>query len=112
MQPPSIPAASGNESDSDSIASPDLASPPVVPATLAVAASQQPLSVIAEARAGSGEESEEEDEEGGWRTEQAGEKIRRSGDESVIKTGYLWKKGERRKASCLCLWDAAFGYGS
>jgi pleckstrin homology domain-containing family A member 1/2 len=62
-------------------------------------ASQPPLSVIAEARSGSGDESEEEDEEDGWRSERAEPVARRSGDDSVIKAGYLWKKGERRKAS-------------
>ncbi|EIN10064.1 PH-domain-containing protein [Punctularia strigosozonata HHB-11173 SS5] len=102
-KPPSILAASGGESDSDSIVSPDLAPPsPLVPVSaptgiLISSSSQPPLSVIAEARAGSGEESEEEDEEGGWRSEHAGPAAKRSRDDSVIKAGYLWKKGERRK---------------
>ena len=60
--------------------------------------SQPPLTSIAERRSGSGEESEEddEDEEGGWRAE-AVERGRGSQDETVLMSGYLWKKGERRK---------------
>ena len=60
--------------------------------------SQPPLSSIAERRSGSGEESEEdeEDEDGGWRAEAAGQ-ARGSHDETVLMSGYLWKKGERRK---------------
>ncbi|KAJ7096532.1 pleckstrin-like protein [Mycena belliarum] len=75
-----------------------------------------PLSSIAERRSGSGADSEDEDEgegdegegegegegepededeEGGWRGPH-GEDAR-GADESVIKAGYLWKKGERRK---------------
>jgi len=63
------------------------------------AASAQPLlSSIAERRSGSGEDSEDEDEdeeEGGWKIADA--RARGSAEESVIKAGYLWKKGERRK---------------
>lgn len=61
---------------------------------------QPALQSIAERRSGSGEESEEdeEDEEGGWRVEATGQ-ARGSHDETVLKTGYLWKKGERRKVS-------------
>ena len=60
--------------------------------------SQPPLQSIAERRSGSGEESEEdeEDEVGGWRAETL-EQARSSHDETVLLTGYLWKKGERRK---------------
>lgn len=68
---------------------------------------QPPLQAIAERRSGSGgEESEEdeEDEEGGWKSETAG-KPRGSHEETVLKTGYLWKKGERRKVS-LALWSS------
>ncbi|KAF7791753.1 hypothetical protein EIP86_002777 [Pleurotus ostreatoroseus] len=59
---------------------------------------QPPLSSIAERRSGSGEESEEdeEDEDGGWRAETL-EQARGSHDETVLMSGYLWKKGERRK---------------
>ncbi|OBZ72506.1 hypothetical protein A0H81_07622 [Grifola frondosa] len=65
---------------------------------LAAASAQPPLSSIAERRSASGEESEEdeEDEEGGWRAD-APDRERGAPDEIVIKTGYLWKKGERRK---------------
>ena len=64
---------------------------------------QPPLSSIAERRSGSGgEESEEdEDEEGGWHAESVDPKERGSLNESVLKTGYLWKKGERRKVRAL-----------
>lgn len=59
---------------------------------------QHPLSSIAERRSGSGEDSdEEEEEEGGWKSADIRGKPRDSVDESVIKSGYLWKKGERRK---------------
>lgn len=59
---------------------------------------QHPLSSIAERRSGSGEDSdEEEEEEGGWRSVTVREKPCDSVDEGVIKSGYLWKKGERRK---------------
>jgi len=64
------------------------------------AGTSQPLTSIAERRSGSGgEESEEdeEDEEGGWRAESQDTIQRGSLDETVLKTGYLWKKGERRK---------------
>ncbi|KAJ6624043.1 hypothetical protein B0H10DRAFT_2008293 [Mycena sp. CBHHK59/15] len=66
------------------------------------AASTQPLlSSIAERRSASEEESEEEDEdeeEDGWTVGDGREQgPRGSADESVIKAGYLWKKGERRK---------------
>lgn len=94
---------SGTESDSDSAISPEVVSPlnPSVAVVHGVGSlTQPPLQSIAERRSGSGEESEEdeEDEEGGWRVETAG-KTRGSRDESVLKTGYLWKKGERRKVS-------------
>lgn len=57
-----------------------------------------PLSSIAERGSASGEDSEEEDEEeGGWRSADIKGKPRDSLEESVIKSGYLWKKGERRK---------------
>jgi hypothetical protein len=58
---------------------------------------QQPLSSIAERRSASGEDSEDDDDEGegGWKTAQTNP--HGSKDNSVIKSGYLWKKGERRK---------------
>lgn len=65
--------------------------------------SQPPLSSIAERRSDSGEDTEDEDAvEGGWKTADVRTKPRNSGEESVIKAGYLWKKGERRKV-CMCL---------
>jgi hypothetical protein len=57
----------------------------------------QPLSSIAEQQSGSCEDSE--DDEGDEAERSAGlQKISRgSTGEKVIKSGYLWKKGERRK---------------
>ncbi|KAI0687735.1 hypothetical protein BC835DRAFT_1224480, partial [Cytidiella melzeri] len=92
---------SGTESDSDSVLSPENHSvPPLTPISLSHGVgslTHPPLQVIAERRS-SGEESEEdeEDEEDGWKTQTAG-RPRGSHDETVLKTGYLWKKGERRK---------------
>lgn len=58
----------------------------------------QPLSSIAERGSASGEDSdEEEEEEGGWKSAGIEGRPRDSMEESVIKSGYLWKKGERRK---------------
>jgi len=65
---------------------------------------QQPLSSIAERRSPSGEDSdeeEEEEEEGGWRSADVRANLRLSVDEVVVKSGYLWKKGERRKVFLL-----------
>ncbi|KII85129.1 hypothetical protein PLICRDRAFT_45260 [Plicaturopsis crispa FD-325 SS-3] len=102
-------STSGNESDSDSVLGPDApslsTSQPHGSAhsggMLAGSSSQPPLSSIAERRTGSGDESEEEDEEdeeeGGWMSSDRAGKRQGSVDESVIKAGYLWKKGERRK---------------
>lgn len=70
-----------------------------------------PLSSIAERRSEprtdeSDEDDEDEDggegEDGRWGTEYVEGKVKkRSGEvESVIKAGYLFKKGERRKVSC------------
>ncbi|TRM64287.1 hypothetical protein BD626DRAFT_491338 [Schizophyllum amplum] len=107
--PPSAPApapspspaplsVSGTESDSDSIISPDVYSPAggqFVP--------QQPLSAIAERRSVSGgEDSEDEDDAdgaGGWRTASEASAPRGPLGEgtTILKAGYLWKKGERRK---------------
>ncbi|KZT29975.1 PH-domain-containing protein, partial [Neolentinus lepideus HHB14362 ss-1] len=97
---------SGTESDSESLFSADQVSPPpAASASLAggmssAGSSAQPvLSAIAERRSASGEDSDDddEDEDDGWPV--AGEKTkpRDSADESVIKAGYLRKKGERRK---------------
>jgi hypothetical protein len=60
--------------------------------------SQAPLSAIAERRSGSGEDTEDDDEEeGGWKTAKMKDKVTDAVEEGVIKSGYLWKKGERRK---------------
>src|ERR1700676_1316737 len=98
------PAApvSGTESDSDSVP-PDVLSnaPPLSSiggsgSLISGTPTKPPLTSIAERRSGSGDESEEdEDEEGGWRTADVRAKPRGSADETVIKAGYLWKKGER-----------------
>lgn len=102
LQKPSNPV-SGTESDSDSVFSPEVMSPPTHPSTALFTTGglpHPPLQSIAERRTGSGEESEEdeEDEEGGWHVETREQELARgSHDETVLKTGYLWKKGERRK---------------
>lgn len=104
---PIPPTLSGPESDSESVLAPppDVlsnatslssmgASGSFIPGT-----SPHPLSSIIERRSGSGDESDEEEdgEEGGWRTADVKGKPRGSTDETVIKAGYLSKKGERRK---------------
>lgn len=91
---------SGTESDSDSILTPDASTSlgHSQPLHVGPSTSQPPLSSIAERRSDSGEDSEEEEAaEGGWKTAGPRSKPRNSIDESVIKAGYLWKKGERRK---------------
>ena len=67
---------------------------------MAASSSQHPpLSYIAERRSASGGEESEEDDQGedeGWRVEtETGQ--RDALHDRVLKTGYLWKKGERRK---------------
>ncbi|KAF8206159.1 hypothetical protein K438DRAFT_1816686 [Mycena galopus ATCC 62051] len=97
------PAVSGTESDSDTILSPESTlSPTAVGSNLYTAPSAQPLlSSIAERSVSGGEDSEDEDadsEEGGWKTGEARHQHQQgSVEEYVIKAGYLWKKGERRK---------------
>ncbi|KIJ13382.1 hypothetical protein PAXINDRAFT_117059 [Paxillus involutus ATCC 200175] len=96
---------SGTESDSDSVLSPESLSPTHSQSLgssgvlISGSGSQPPLSSIAERRTGSGEESEEDDEEDEvpWRTADKSQRTQDSMDEGVIKSGYLWKKGERRK---------------
>ncbi|KAL1673386.1 hypothetical protein EV122DRAFT_222778 [Schizophyllum commune] len=105
-QPVAVPApspspaplsVSGTESDSDSFLSPDVYAPAgsqFVP--------QQPLSAIAERRSIGGEDSEDEDDAegaGGWRTASEASVPRGPLGEgtTILKAGYLWKKGERRK---------------
>ncbi|KAJ6532037.1 hypothetical protein B0H19DRAFT_1189762 [Mycena capillaripes] len=100
---PPPPVVSGTESDSDTNLMPDTLTGSLGASGSAYAApSVQPLlSSIAERRSGSGgEDSEDEDadeEEGGWKTAEPRRPQGGSVDESVIKAGYLWKKGERRK---------------
>lgn len=91
---------SGTESDSDSILSPTImgSSGQGLSGSLHNTSSMPPLlSSIAERRSGSGEDTDQEDEEGGWKSADIRGLPRDSVDESVIKSGYLWKKGERRK---------------
>jgi hypothetical protein len=92
---------SGTESDSDSILSPD--NPSLTPSTSTSAGalfasnvSQPPLSSIAEGSLVSedSEDDREGDEDVGG---ERGVHKRRSNDETIIRSGYLWKKGERRK---------------
>ncbi|KZP31798.1 PH-domain-containing protein [Athelia psychrophila] len=106
---PGPPTVSGTESESDPILSPPI---DILPNTtslssnggsvglLAGTSPNPPLSSIIERRSGSGDESDEEDdgeEVGGWRPADAQGKPQASSDETVIKAGYLSKKGERRK---------------
>jgi len=103
-KPSSASAVSGNESDSDSFLSPEIGalsghiqSQGVSGGLHSGPSAMPPLSSIAERGSASGEDSEEEEEEGGWRSADIKGKPRDSLEESVIKSGYLWKKGERRK---------------
>jgi len=96
---------SGTESDSDS-APPDILLNAAPLSSIGASGSlisgiptKPPLTSIAERHSGSGDESEEDEDEdeGGWKTAEVRGKPRGSADETVIKAGYLWKKGERRK---------------
>ncbi|KIY43972.1 PH-domain-containing protein [Fistulina hepatica ATCC 64428] len=102
----SHPPVSGTDSDSDSMAAPDVLSPSAASIS-SVAGSFHPsatgpqhqLSSIAERRSNSGDESDEDeddDEEGGWK---AGNDRPRPSleDGTIIRSGYLYKKGQRRK---------------
>jgi len=94
-------AVSGTESDSDSILSPEnlIVTPSTSISGGAIYTSnvtQPPLDSIAEGPLVS-EDSEDdrdalEDGDGSKATHRRG-----SSDETIIKSGYLWKKGERRK---------------
>jgi hypothetical protein len=93
---------SGTESDSDSAIPPDVLPPSIGLSSPKLTGSiSQPLSSIAERRVGSGEESEDDDEddeeEGGWKSADVRGRATGNTEETVIKAGYLWKKGERRK---------------
>ncbi|TDL25634.1 PH-domain-containing protein [Rickenella mellea] len=92
---------SGTESDSDSVISPEVSPHAAIGGLLASTSMQQPLSSIAERRSGDGdgeetEDDEDEEDEGVFQANEKGTH-RRADEESIIKTGYLWKKGERRK---------------
>lgn len=105
LQPPkgNLGHVSGTESDSDSIQTPDVLTPMGLSGGFHFAGSSQPpLSSIAEARSGSGEDSDEDEPaDSGWKTPDHRSKPRASGEDStVLKSGYLWKKGERRKVRC------------
>jgi len=95
---PPASLVSGTESDSDSAFVNESSSALHLTSSIGNSASQAPLSAIAERRSGSGEDTEDDDEEeGGWKTATMKEKTTDTGEEGVIKSGYLWKKGERRK---------------
>ncbi|KAF7985731.1 hypothetical protein HWV62_2336 [Athelia sp. TMB] len=106
---PGPPQVSGTESESDAILTPPIDILPNTTSLSAIGASgsfvpgtspHPPLSSIIERRSGSGDESDEEDdgeEAGGWQPVDTKGKPRTSSDETVIKAGYLSKKGERRK---------------
>ncbi|KAH8117773.1 PH-domain-containing protein [Phellopilus nigrolimitatus] len=71
---------------------------------LSTSASSKPLSSIAERRSGSGDDDSDEEEDPECDEEWPQEndhnheaQKKRPDDDSVIKMGYLWKKGERRK---------------
>ena len=92
---------SGTESDSDSILSPENQA--LTPSTsisggalYASNVSQPPLDSIAEGPLASedSDDDREPDEDG---DEGKAAHKRKSSDETIIKSGYLWKKGERRK---------------
>ncbi|KAG8729370.1 hypothetical protein FRC12_021028, partial [Ceratobasidium sp. 428] len=92
---------SGTESDSDaggavaSSFSPSVTSQ-AIPSEFST--SLQPLSVIAEKRNPSGEETDEDDDdEDDVAHTKRGPAEKEVKDEVVLKSGFLWKKGERRK---------------
>lgn len=95
-------AVSGTESDSDSILSPE--NPSLTPSTstsagalYAASVSQPPLSSIAEGPLASEDSDDDREGDGDVSGDKAAYK-RNSSDETIIRSGYLWKKGERRKA--------------
>jgi len=90
--------ASGTESDSDSVLSPEVTTSAMGHSMFHTGnPGQPPLSSIAESRSVDNDESDDDDAvEGGWRTPDL-RQPRNSADETVIKSGYLTKKGQRRK---------------
>ena len=115
---PGPPQVSGTESESDAILTPPIDILPNTTSLSAIGTSgsfvpgtspHPPLSSIIERRSGSGDESDEEDdgeEAGGWQPVDTKGKPRTSSDETVIKAGYLSKKGERRKVYTSSLYSA------
>ncbi|ETW83329.1 hypothetical protein HETIRDRAFT_157067 [Heterobasidion irregulare TC 32-1] len=103
ITPPAGGLVSGTESDSDSVFSPDHASPSAHAASVSGSSSAPPpLSAIVERRGPAGGEDSEDDEDDNDAPFMAGDG---DGDgdgphkagESDLRAGYLWKKGERRK---------------
>ena len=80
---------------------------------LSTSASSKPLSSIAERRSGSHDDESDEDEDGegeeGWTHDHevnASVQRQKAEGESVLKMGYLLKKGERRKVRKICVFSA------
>ncbi|KAF8525958.1 pleckstrin-like protein [Hysterangium stoloniferum] len=94
-------ALSGTESDSDS----QHVSPEMTPqhvhgsggASLYTSNSQPPLQSIAERVVASGDESDEDEDEDDWRKADKNKENQGKEEETIVKSGYLWKKGSRRK---------------
>ncbi|KZS94154.1 PH-domain-containing protein [Sistotremastrum niveocremeum HHB9708] len=100
-KPQLAPQTSGTESDSDSYISPDhgINTSASIHTPGPASVHHAPLSSIAEAQTPDGEETDDDDEEEPDASELLNRRTteeERKG-EGVIKAGYLWKKGERRK---------------
>jgi hypothetical protein len=98
-------ALSGTESDSDSQHISTEKSPQHVHgsggASLYASSSQKPLHSIAERGAASGDESDEDEDEDDWRIADKDKRNKEEEEETIVKSGYLWKKGSRRKVICI-----------
>ncbi|GJJ08387.1 hypothetical protein Clacol_002602 [Clathrus columnatus] len=95
-----VPASyvSGAESDSDSQPLHDMTPhSPNSGGSHFASSSQPPLQSIAERSNPSGDESDEDDEEGAWGRVADHTRVDEQQDEVAVKSGYLWKKGTRRK---------------
>jgi len=95
-------ALSGTESDSDSQHVSSKMNPQHVHgssgASLFTSNSQHPLQSIAERVAASGDESDEDEDEDDWRMADKDKGNQgEEEEETIVKSGYLWKKGSRRK---------------
>lgn len=96
-----IEGVSGPESDSDG-PSGSYFSPPQTTAVGDLSTSQPPLGVITERLNADGEESDDDEEGGEWQAPATPSEFDdHNHDDAVIKSGYLWKKGERRKVHIL-----------